>query len=195
MKDLTQKFKIQNCVCFHHRLTILLNKLSSQSIMKFIAAIYVAAFAVGLSGRWFSMILRYHVECYSRCLLSLPPLTAYATNMEFVSTTSNCQACPAGATGLYPTDQCLGYRFCVDGVDKGTSKCPAGGLLFDEKFQNCNWASQVTCNCNGVNPPPTPPPIATSPPPTPPNPLPTPPSTPPNPLPTPPPTPPNSLPT
>ena len=95
-----------------------------------------------------------------------PTLVAHAADMEFASLTSICQACPAGATGLYPTDKCLGFRYCVDGIDKGTNKCPAGGLLFDEKVGSCNWANQVTCNCNGVNPPPTLPPISNSPPPT-----------------------------
>ena len=62
------------------------------------------------------------------------------------ATTPSCLACPSGATGLYSTDSCRAFRNCLDGVDKGINAC-AAGTLFDETRGYCNWANEVTCNC------------------------------------------------
>ena len=75
---------------------------------------------------------------------TVQPTTSKPTSAT--ATSSTCQACPSGATGLYSTDNCSAFRTCLDGVDKGLNNC-AAGTLFDETLGYCNWANEVKCNC------------------------------------------------
>jgi len=63
--------------------------------------------------------------------------------------------CPNSFTGLIPSQACRGYYHCVGGILTGDEIMCGYGLLFDVRYNFCNWASQVTCT---VSPPsPTPP--------------------------------------
>ena len=68
-----------------------------------------------------------------------PTTSATATN-------PSCQACPSGATGLYPADMCRAFRNCLEGDDRGITKCP-DGLLFSETLKSCDWPNDVKCSC------------------------------------------------
>ena len=75
------------------------------------------------------------------------------TESPVSSPTASC--CPPGHTGYRATNDCTQYLYCRNGVpDSGRLDC-GNGLLFDNKFQYCNWANQVTCqSCGGSSPPP-----------------------------------------
>jgi len=53
--------------------------------------------------------------------------------------------CPTGYSGMMAFDNCMQYYHCTNGEVVGSiSPCPAG-TLFDNDFQYCNWALEVSC--------------------------------------------------
>jgi len=61
-------------------------------------------------------------------------------------TTISTTCCPEGYTGLMPYNSCTQYYTCENGefISGSTLSCP-DGLLFDTKYNYCNWENDVTC--------------------------------------------------
>merc|ERR1719266_131345 len=60
--------------------------------------------------------------------------------------TDNCSlSCNPGFTGLKAYAGCTKFYHCVLGKVTGSPLPCASGTLFDERYQYCNWESQVTC--------------------------------------------------
>jgi len=60
--------------------------------------------------------------------------------------------CPEGASGNFPSLECLGYIQCARGSKITSFECPAG-TLFDETLQVCNWDWAVnSCSCSAEPP-------------------------------------------
>ncbi len=91
---------------------------------------------------------------------SPPTVAPVATPTEspVSSPTANC--CPPGHTGYRATTDCTQFVYCRNGVAESLQSC-GSGLLFDNNYQYCNWANQVTCqSCGGSSPAPTPAPTS-----------------------------------
>ena len=93
--------------------------------------------------------------------ISSPPSKA-STNSPTMAPTDPCSSCPPGATGMFPSTDCVGFFQCSGGEIVSTVTCPSG-TLFDGSL--CNWPSNVSCIKCGrgvVNDPPPPSPPATA---------------------------------
>ena len=65
-------------------------------------------------------------------------------------TTASVDNCPSGHTGYIAVDNCKSFRYCWNGAFTTRAQNCAAGLLFDQSFQGCNWASAVTCQSGNV---------------------------------------------
>ena len=87
--------------------------------------------------------------------LPTPPPTPLPTPPPTSVSAPQCgSACPDGASGNFPTLNCLGYMQCAWGQLITTIACP-GGTVFDGSLQVCNWEWAVaSCSCTASPPEP-----------------------------------------
>jgi len=83
------------------------------------------------------------------------PVAPPPTEAPVAAPTGNC--CPPGHTGYRASTDCTQYVYCRNGVPNSNLLSCGSGLLFDNRYQYCNWENQVTCQPCGGGPtaPPT----------------------------------------
>jgi len=62
--------------------------------------------------------------------------------------------CPVGSNEMFPTLDCSGFYYCVNGVPSSNIYC-AAGTLYDVNIRGCNWDYTVTCQCTSGTAPTT----------------------------------------